>query len=221
MASSFLKTHVSSSISGRSTMIRKYDVSDVFLYVFGLGDFRCPVQPANLSCLNQGIKPLIDHEPPFSMTRLFVQLILRLHSLRFSVSCGKIHPPSTQTASWVLTALSSTSWKGRRCWFLAWESAVASARSLHEMKSSSSWQSLSRSCTSSPCLESHWTWPQNTVSQWSTNAASWEPQCERGMSNDAIYNVQCITQHSQVKNKWKIHLSQNVRHQDAEFDHQN
>lgn len=139
----------------------------------------------NYSWLND-TKPLIDNGPVFFLPCFFVQLILFLRSLHISVSCGKIRLPSTQTASWALMALGLTSWKGRRWWLLAWESAAASARSLHEMKSTSSWQSSSRSCTSLLCLESRWTWPQNTVSQWSTNAATWEPQCEQGMSSEAI-----------------------------------
>lgn len=118
------------------------------------------------------------------MDLVFTNMILFLHSR--SGSCGKIRLHSTQTASWVLMALNSTSWRGRRLWLLAWESGAASARSLHEMKSTSFWQSWSRSCTSAQFLESRWTWPQNTVSQWSTNAATWEPQCERGMSSECM-----------------------------------
>lgn len=80
--------------------------------------------------------------------------ILCLHT---SVSSGKIHPPSTQTASLTLMALSLTSWRERRLWFSAWESAVASVKLLHEMKSTSSWPFSSRTCTFSLFLESHWT----------------------------------------------------------------
>lgn len=136
------------------------------------------VPTPNSSWLNEETKPLL--------TWFFAQLILFLHSLHFSVSCGKIRLPSTQTASWAQMALMSTSWKGRRWWFSAWENGAALAKSLQEMKSTSSWQSLSRSCTSTRCPESRWTWPQNTVSQWSTNAATWEPQCEQGMSSEHI-----------------------------------
>lgn len=109
-----------------------------------------------------------------------------------SASSGRTRLPSTQTVSWVLMALRSTSCSGRRLWSLGWESAAALVRWLHETKSSSSWQYWSRSCSLCPCQDRKWTWPQYIVSQWSTQPASWKLSREQGMNSDFIANTPCV-----------------------------
>lgn len=113
-------------------------------------------------------------------------ILLFPHMSLSTESSGKIHLPSTQSASLLPTALSWTSWRGRRWWLSEWESAVASAKLLHGMKSSSSWQFSSKSCTLPLLLDRHWTWPQSTDSQWNTNAVMWQPHCVYRMRSKAF-----------------------------------
>ena len=104
----------------------------------------------------------------------------------FTESCGKTHPLSIRAVSWAPTGQSSTRWRAKRWWRLAWASGAASARSSHVMNATSSWPYSSRGSVSTLCLDNCWTWRLSMVSPWNTNAASWEPPYEQGMRNDTI-----------------------------------